>query len=165
MSSLRNNAKYSVLLVIAAFILSQNVVSAQQLIAYISQHGLHGEITFRQVNATTVEIKAKLETTLQYPEQVWSWGVRKFPVDYSDIDPESRCSLEKLGAQVLSFDESLDYLVLPGNETATWHREMMLIGERDLLTYLCICYCIAGFVFLHTYSAHAHASNTFNMIQ
>ncbi|XP_017091861.2 uncharacterized protein Rsod [Drosophila bipectinata] len=105
---------------------------AQHLIAYISQRGLHGEITFRQVNATTVEIKASLEATLQYPDQVWSWAVRRFPVDYSNTDPDERCELSRLGTQVLSFDEDLEYLVLPGNETATWERNMQLIGDRGI---------------------------------
>lgn len=123
------------ILVHILYVRLSQTVGAQQLIAYLSQHGLHGEITFRQVNTTTVEIRAKLETTLQYPDQVWSWSVRKFPIDYNDIDPESRCSLEKLGAQVVSFDEDLDYLVLPGNETATWYRDMTLIGECFTFIY------------------------------
>ncbi|XP_070142466.1 LOW QUALITY PROTEIN: uncharacterized protein Rsod, partial [Drosophila kikkawai] len=105
---------------------------AQHLIAYISQRGLHGEITFRQLNATTVEIKANLEATLQYPDQVWSWAVRRFPVDYSNTDADERCELSRLGGQVLSFDEDLEYLVLPGNETSTWERNMQLIGDRGI---------------------------------
>ena len=83
------------------------------------------------MNATTVEINAKLETTLQYPDQVWSWGVRQFPVDYTDIDPESRCSGEQLGAQIVNFDDELDFLVLPGNESTTWYRDMTLIGKTN----------------------------------
>ncbi|XP_014088313.2 uncharacterized protein Rsod [Bactrocera oleae] len=131
-NKMKSPGSYILLLVIAACILSQNIVGAQQLIAYLSQHGLHGEITFRQVNATTVEINAKLETTLQYPDQVWSWGVRQFPVDYTDIDPESRCSGEQLGAQIVNFDDELDFLVLPGNESTTWYRDMTLIGETGI---------------------------------
>lgn len=98
------------------------------MIAYLSQRGLHGEITFRQINETTVEIISKVETTLQYPDQVWSWGVRKFPVDYTDMDAEERCSLAKLGEEVMSFDDDLGFLILPGNETSTWINEMQLIG-------------------------------------
>ncbi|EDW39378.1 GL14064 [Drosophila persimilis] len=115
--------------IVLCWIASSRVADAQHLIAYISQRGLHGEITFRQMNATTVEIKASLEATLQYPDQVWSWSVRRFPVDYSIIDPEERCKLDRLGSQVLSFDEDLEYLVLPGNETSTWQRKMQLIGD------------------------------------
>ena len=99
------------------------------MIAYISQHGLHGEITFRQVNSSHVEIISDLETTLQYPDQVWSWSVRKFPVDYSNTDTNERCALERLGDTVLTFDDDLEYLILPGNETSTWWREMQLIGK------------------------------------
>ncbi|XP_034664777.1 uncharacterized protein LOC117899105 isoform X1 [Drosophila subobscura] len=114
------------------WIASPRGADAQHLIAYISQRGLHGEITFRQMNATTVEIKASLEATLQYPVQVWSWAVRRFAVDYSIIDPEERCKLDRLGAPVMSFDEDLEYLVLPGNETSTWKRNMRLIGDLGI---------------------------------
>lgn len=100
-----------------------------QLIAYISQHGLHGEITFQQINSTTVEIKSKLETTLQYPEQVWSWVVRKFPVDYTNINPSLRCELSYLGDEVVNFDNDLEYIVLPGNESSVWYKNMQLIGQ------------------------------------
>lgn len=79
-----------------------------------------------------MEIQASLEATLQYPEQVWSWAVRRFPVDYTNIEADERCQLERLGAQVLSFDEELDYLVLPGNETARWEHKMQLIGDRGI---------------------------------
>lgn len=101
----------------------------QHLIAYISQHGLHGEITFRQVNQSHVEIISELETTLQYPDQVWSWSVRKFPVDYSNTDTNERCELSRLGEQILTFDDDLEYIVLPGNESSTWFKQMQLIGK------------------------------------
>lgn len=100
------------------------------MIAYMSQHGLHGEITFRQINQTHVEIKSDLETTLQYPDQIWSWMVRKFPVDYTNANTNERCELSKLGDQVVAFDDDLEYLMLPGNETSLWVKEMHLIGKR-----------------------------------
>ncbi|XP_064552755.1 uncharacterized protein Rsod [Drosophila montana] len=113
-------------------IATQSGAAAQHLIAYISQHGLHGEITFRQADPQVVEIQANLEATLQYPDQVWSWAVRRFPVDYTNIEPDERCQLERLGGQIMSFDEELDYLVLPGNETASWQHKMQLIGDRGI---------------------------------
>ena len=58
--------------------------------------------------------------------------MRRFPVDYTNIAPEERCDLERLGAQVLSFDEELEYLVLPGNETSSWQHKMQLIGDRGI---------------------------------
>ncbi|XP_037950401.1 uncharacterized protein LOC119681315 [Teleopsis dalmanni] len=122
----------AIYLVIISSLALLNQGSAQHLIAYLSQHGLHGEITFRQLNTTTVEIKANLETTLQYPYQVWSWGVRKFPVDYTDVNPTGRCELEKLGEQIVNFENDLEYLVLPGNETTSWYRHMQLIGENGI---------------------------------
>ncbi|XP_030370724.1 uncharacterized protein LOC115621265 [Scaptodrosophila lebanonensis] len=118
--------------IVGCLIASPSGAAAQHLVAYISQHGLHGELTFRQLNGTTVEIKANLMATLQYPDQAWSWVVRRFPVDYTNINPDERCELSRLGSQVLNFDDDLDYLVLPGNETATWHREMQLIGDRGI---------------------------------
>lgn len=104
-------------------------IIGQHLIAYISQHGLHGEITFRQLNTSHVEIISDLETTLQYPDQVWSLSVRKFPVDYTNTDTNERCQLDRLGEMVLTFDGELEYIALPGNESSTWIREMQLIGK------------------------------------
>ncbi|KAL9892126.1 superoxide dismutase family protein Rsod isoform 1-T1 [Glossina fuscipes fuscipes] len=106
--------------------------TAQHMIAYMSQHGLHGEITFRQINNTHVEIKSDLETTLQYPDQIWSWMVRKFPVDYNNANTNERCELSKLGEQVVGFDDDLEYIILPGNETSLWVKEMQLIGEKGI---------------------------------
>lgn len=99
-----------------------------RLVAYISQHGLHGEIHFRQRNDTLLEIKSSLETTLQYPDQVWSWGVHQLPVDYAEPDPHRRCHLANLGTQIINFDNELGYLVLPGNETSVWNAQFDLTG-------------------------------------
>lgn len=99
------------------------------LVAYISQNGLHGEITFRQYDSKNVEIKSKLETTLQYPDQIWSWSIHQFPVDYTDIDSKRRCDQSQIGENIINFDDDLGYLVLPGNETSTWLKEMQLIGK------------------------------------
>jgi hypothetical protein len=75
-------------------------------------------------------VKAFLETTLQYPDQSWSWSLHQNPIDYRVIDPEVRCSPESVGEQVLSFDDKLGFLILPGNESSVWDEiEMSLTGE------------------------------------
>lgn len=101
--------------------------------AYISQHGLHGEIKFAPGIDNLIEVESSLETTLQYPEQVWSWGIHQLPVDYSSTDGDARCDLERLGTQVLSFDDSLGFLTLPGNESVKWQTNISLTGTRDAL--------------------------------
>ena len=103
--------------------------SGVNLVAYLSQNGLHGEIHFRQANSTAIEIKSKLETTLQFPEQSWSWGIHQFPVDYTDIDSDGRCDTRKIGNNLISFDDDLGYLSLPGNETTSWYKNIKLTGE------------------------------------
>lgn len=104
-------------------------VDCVRLVAYISQHGLHGEIHFAPGAGGTIEIESSLETTLQYPEQVWSWGVHRLPVDYGTVDGVARCDASQLGPQVWSFDESLGYLTLPGNESVKWQGKFALTGE------------------------------------
>lgn len=80
-----------------------------------------------------MNIKTFLETTLQYPDQLLSWAVHEFPIDYTIIDPEERCSSQNIGNQVMSFDENLGYLNLPGNETSTWtDLELNLTGPNGL---------------------------------
>lgn len=102
------------------------------MVAYISQYGLHGEISFSQYSDRQVQITSDLETTLQYPDQAWSWGVYQLPVDYTVVDPGERCDLRGLGEQLWSFDDDLGFLTLPGNESATWLNEIQLTGEKGL---------------------------------
>uniref|UniRef100_A0A182IXP5 Superoxide dismutase copper/zinc binding domain-containing protein n=1 Tax=Anopheles atroparvus TaxID=41427 RepID=A0A182IXP5_ANOAO len=102
------------------------------LVAYISQRGLHGEISFSQHNDRQVQIASELETTLQYPDQAWSWGVYQLPVDYTIVDPVERCQVARLGEQLWSFDDDLGYLMLPGNASTTWLNEITLTGEKGL---------------------------------
>lgn len=99
-----------------------------KLVAYISQHGLHGEIYFSQLNPTTIQIESALETTLQYPDQIWSWGINQLPVDYTDVDPKRRCDDKHLGRQLINFDEKLGYLTMPGNESTMWESDLSLTG-------------------------------------
>lgn len=91
-----------------------------QLIAYISQHGLHGEFHFVQNDDNSIEIQSKLETTLQYPDQLWSWGIYEMPTDYRQIEPNRRCNPIKFGKKFIEFDNDLGILQLPGNETTKW---------------------------------------------
>lgn len=99
-----------------------------KLVAFLSQHGLHGEIHFEQQNDKNIEIQTSLETTLQYPNQIWSWGVYQFPVDYSDPNGDRRCKSSTLGAQIITFDDELGHLMLPGNESATYSIEAEVTG-------------------------------------
>lgn len=71
-------------------------------------------------NLKLVKIKTFLETTLQFPEQQWSWSYHQNPVDYSIIDPDERCNLDHVGPQIMSFDDVLGYLYLPGNDSSVW---------------------------------------------
>lgn len=105
-------------------------LAGQQLIAYLSQQGLHGELTFLQLNETHTLIRAQLETTLQYPDQVWSWSVREYPVDYTLIDGEERCRhVSDFSAVVHNLVEPLGYLVLPDNSSAEWLTTLPLFGR------------------------------------
>ncbi|GAB0087396.1 uncharacterized protein DMENIID0001_016930 [Sergentomyia squamirostris] len=119
-------------IVIAVTLFSQHVYGVN-LVAYISQFGLHGEIHFSlSSDYKRIQIETKLETTLQYPDQIWSWSIHLLPVDYSDPNPRRRCEAKKLGTQILFFDDALGYLTLPGNETSKWQTEFTLTGDRGL---------------------------------
>lgn len=108
-----------------------HIVQAVQLIAYISQHGLHGEISFKPHpdQLGKVRIQTDLDATLQYPDQTWNWALHQLPVDYSDMDPSRRCSSERLGKQLISFDEQLGLLTMPGNESVQWDADFALSGK------------------------------------
>jgi hypothetical protein len=68
-----------------------------------------------------VQVKTLLETTIQYPEQSWTWTVHQNPIDYSIIDPVERCDIEQTGPQVVGLDDVLGFLLLPGNESSVWN--------------------------------------------
>lgn len=108
-------------------------VHAVNLVAYVSQFGLHGEFHFIEVSEKKVQIKTALETTLQYPEQVWTWAVHQFPVDYTNPNPRDRCEIVRLGPKIIQFDETLGYLMLPGNESVIYEdEEFDVTGEKGL---------------------------------
>ena len=70
--------------------------NALRLASYISSGGLHGEIRFESTsNNNTIRIRLALKTTLQYPDQQWSWYLTEFPVDYTMI--QNRCDERYLG--------------------------------------------------------------------
>lgn len=89
---------------------------------------MYGQFQFSQHTSNEIVIKSELATTLQYPDQIWSWGVSEFPVDYSIVHSR-RCNDEQLGNQLINFDDSLGYLILPGNESTTWLSNMTLTGK------------------------------------
>lgn len=86
-----------------------------------------------------MEIESSLETTLQYPDQVWSWGIHQLPVDYSDSSSRDRCEFSRLGSRILGFDEILGYLTLPGNESSKWQAPFPLTGCVLLIIKLLLC--------------------------
>lgn len=80
-----------------------------------------------------MKVKTYLEATLQFPDQIWSWAVHQYPTDYSIIDPEERCNTQNLGDQIHSFDDTLGYLTLPGNESSIWNElKLNLTGSNGL---------------------------------
>ncbi|RZC33023.1 uncharacterized protein BDFB_010701, partial [Asbolus verrucosus] len=89
-------------------------VTSLELKSYISDYGLHGTISFKKIDSG-IKIITDLNTTLEYPNQVWSWSVVEFPVDYSDL--ENRCDGAKLGKSLVNLDEIYGYLILPDNKT------------------------------------------------
>ncbi|XP_053619640.1 uncharacterized protein Rsod [Plodia interpunctella] len=99
--------------------------------AYISQHGLHGEIEFSQKNETLISIRTNLKPTLQYPDGVWRWTVHEFPVDYRDIS-ETRCSEANLGRELIDLTEELGYLIIPGKDHAEFESRNSLTGINGL---------------------------------
>lgn len=107
------------------------LANAVQLIAYLSQHGLHGEISFKPIAGQPgkVRIQSDLQATLQYPDQTWSWALHQLPVDYSDVDATRRCANERLGKQLINLDETLGQLTMPGNESVEWDTELALSGN------------------------------------
>lgn len=99
--------------------------------AYVSQHGLHGEIEFSHKNDTLVSIRTRLKPTLQFPDGVFKWSIHEFPVDYTDISNE-RCSELNLGRELVDLTEELGYLIIPGKDHAEFETKVPLFGSNGL---------------------------------
>ncbi|XP_068625420.1 uncharacterized protein Rsod isoform X1 [Battus philenor] len=105
--------------------------SALVLRAYISQHGLHGEIEFSNKNDTLISIRTNLQPTLQYPDGVWRWTIHEFPVDYQDLS-DDRCTDSNLGRELIDLTEELGYLIIPGKDHAEFESKNSLTGALGL---------------------------------
>ncbi|XP_022827312.1 uncharacterized protein LOC111357026 isoform X1 [Spodoptera litura] len=99
--------------------------------AYLSQHGLHGELEFSHKNNTLISIRTNLKPTLQYPDGVWRWTIHEFPVDYRDLS-EDRCSDANLGQEIIDLTEELGYLIIPGKDHAEFESKNTLTGPNGL---------------------------------
>lgn len=73
-----------------------------------------------------------MEATLQFPNQRWSWAVYENPVDYTAVDPKSRCSLSNFGKKLIDFESDFGLLNIPGNETASWSTSLNVTGVNGL---------------------------------
>lgn len=96
--------------------------------AYFSQNGLHGEFHFIERADNIIEIQSTLETTLQFPEQVWEWSLHEMPIDYSNVNGRRRCHSTKIGTKIVDLTDHLDYIQLPGNESTTWTIPANILG-------------------------------------
>ncbi|XP_075986340.1 superoxide dismutase family protein Rsod isoform X1 [Anticarsia gemmatalis] len=99
--------------------------------AYLSQHGLHGEVEFSYKNDSLISIRTNLKPTLQYPDGVWRWTIHEFPVDYRYLT-EDRCSDAHLGKEVIDLTEELGYLIIPGKDHAEFESKHTLTGPKGL---------------------------------
>ncbi|CAH0597827.1 unnamed protein product [Chrysodeixis includens] len=112
-------------------LISVEISKCLVLRAYLSQHGLHGEIEFSHKNDTLISIRTNLKPTLQYPDGVWRWTVREFPVDYRELS-EARCSDAELGRELIDLTEELGYLIIPGKDHAEFESRNTLTGPNGL---------------------------------
>nr|CAI5853950.1 unnamed protein product [Callosobruchus analis] len=62
-----------------------------------------------------MKISTDLKPTLEYPNQIWSWYVTEFQVDYAELD--NRCTNEKLGKRLVNLEDIFGYLLIPDNST------------------------------------------------
>ncbi|KAJ8709474.1 hypothetical protein PYW08_009478 [Mythimna loreyi] len=112
-------------------LISVEISQCLVLRAYLSQHGLHGEVEFSHKNDTLISIRTNLKPTLQYPDGVWRWTIHEFPVDYRDLS-EARCSDANLGKELIDLTEELGYLIIPGKDHAEFESKNTLTGPNGL---------------------------------
>lgn len=100
--------------------------------SYLSENGLHGTISFKyNIKENSVKITPVLKTTLEFPNQVWSWKIVEFPVDLTEL--ENRCDSRKLGKVLVNLDDIYGYLILPENSTSEiTTNDLKLTGKEGI---------------------------------
>lgn len=104
------------------------IVTCLELRSYISDQGLHGKVSFKKTS-DGIEISTELNPTLEYPNQVWSWSINEFPVDYTDL--ENRCQNNKIGKSFIDLDAIYGYLIIPDNQTSTFFTKDLKINGHS----------------------------------
>ncbi|CAG9760751.1 unnamed protein product [Ceutorhynchus assimilis] len=115
------------------FICSIIVLGIQQstsivLRSYVSEHGLHGSITFIESNDEIV-VTTDLQPTLEFPSSIWAWYITEFPVDYTGI--ENRCSQDKIGKNLVTLDDLFGYLIIPDNQSSVFNSSDLKLNGRN----------------------------------
>ncbi|KAL1494603.1 hypothetical protein ABEB36_010175 [Hypothenemus hampei] len=103
-------------------------VASIVLRCYISEHGLHGTITFTKTSNEII-VRTDLSPTLEFPNSIWSWFVTEFPVDYAQI--ENRCTPEKIGRKLINLEDVFGYLVIPDNQTSEYSSPDLKVNGKN----------------------------------
>uniref|UniRef100_A0A8D8WQN7 Superoxide dismutase copper/zinc binding domain-containing protein n=1 Tax=Cacopsylla melanoneura TaxID=428564 RepID=A0A8D8WQN7_9HEMI len=131
---------------------------AQQLKAFFSQHGVHGQILIEQkphqqaLEIDTTDLYRKVDTW----DNQWHWSIHEFPVDYTTL--EDRCGNDKLGSQLVDLDSiaglldlndtklihlNNDQLQLTGSE-GIWGSSILLENVADSSVRTCATLSVGG---------------------
>lgn len=113
------------LIFICFFFSDVQSIRSLELRSYISSHGLHGTISFTK-QSDGIKISTSLNTTLEYPKQVWSWWVTEFPIDFTEL--ENRCDKYKVGKKLIDLEDTFGYLILPENQTTEYVTDKLQIN-------------------------------------
>ncbi|XP_019756682.2 uncharacterized protein LOC109535239 [Dendroctonus ponderosae] len=117
-----------VFFICSIFVLDIHQSTSIVLRSYVSEHGLHGTITFTK-NGDEIIITTNLEATLEFPNSAWSWYITEFPVDYTRI--ENRCDREKIGKNLINLDELFGYLIIPDNQSSTFTSSDLTVNGKS----------------------------------
>jgi len=100
------------------------------LTASLSQHGVHGDITFKDAENGTVEVTAMLRVG-EGSEGEYTWGIYEFPIDYTE---EDFCHSRYLGRKPrINLEDLVGKITLPNNEPIVFKMDdIALFGEDGI---------------------------------
>ncbi|KAI5714037.1 hypothetical protein M8J76_009978 [Diaphorina citri] len=150
--------KSVILVLVQCIFLVSHLAGGIKLKAYISQHGVQGEVTLEQhydersIQIDTTGLVRKVDTW----GDLWHWSIREFPIEYTRL--EERCTDERLGKQLVNLDSilgpldlnqtsshSIDNDLLPLTGTnGVWGASLLLENDGDRTIRVCATLTVAG---------------------
>lgn len=107
------------------------LVYSKDLVVYLSQHGLHGEIYFKSHTENRLVIQTNFDLPVDFNTTSIEWSVRQHPINYNVPSGKERCDPINLGSEIMSLSTRLGKIQLPEQANHVWNLELPQQGNNS----------------------------------